>query len=90
MSGEETEANGALGSSETRKAVEALKAHYCEWLDGQQWDRWASLFTEDAIMQVGPNADSAVRGRRAIRRLLKVQLRGAKTLHQAHDPEIQD
>lgn len=41
-------------------------------------------------MQVGPNADSAVRVRRAIRRLLKVQLRGADTLHQAHDPEIQE
>jgi hypothetical protein len=88
MGAGETEANGAPGSSDMPKAVAALKADYCQWLDGQQWDRWASLFTEDATMQVGPDADSAVRGRRAIRRLLKVQLRGAETLHQAQDPEI--
>ncbi len=39
--------------------------------------------TNDAVMQVGPNADFAVHGRRAIRRLLATQLRGAKTLGEA-------
>jgi hypothetical protein len=22
-------------------AIVALKTHYCEWLDGKRWDRWA-------------------------------------------------
>lgn len=72
------------------EAIKALKAHYCQWLDAQDWDRWSALFTEDATMQVGPRADSAVHGRRAIRRLLTTQLRGAKTLHQVREPEIHE
>lgn len=74
----------------TQAAVEALKGQYCQWLDAQDWDQWSVLFTEDATMQVGPNADSAVCGRSAIRRLLTTQLRGAKTLHQVRDPEIHE
>jgi 3-phenylpropionate/cinnamic acid dioxygenase small subunit len=70
--------------------VAALKAHYCQWLDAQDWDRWSALFTEDATMQVGPNPESAVHGRPAIRRLLTTQLRGAKTLHQVREPEIHE
>ena len=90
VAGAEAEANGPQGASKILESVAALKSHYCQWLDGQEWDRWASLFTENATMQVGPNAGSAVRGRRSIRRLLKTQLRGAKTLHQAREPEIHE
>jgi len=88
--GPESAANGAAAPDETLEAVVALKSQYCECLDSQQWDRWADLFTVDGVMQVGPNADSAVHGRRAIRRLLATQLRGAKTLHQARDPDIRE
>ena len=86
--GAKKEASVVEGSTDISKAVAALKSRYCQWLDGQQWDRWPSLFNEDATLQVGPNAASAVHGRRAIRQLLKAQLRGAKTLHQVHDPEM--
>lgn len=88
--GHESEVAAGTGAEHTLKGALALKSQYCRWLDRQEWDRWSSLFTEDATMQVGPNADSAVCGRRAIRRLLEVQLRGARTLHQAHDPEIHE
>ena len=81
-------AGGFEPSPELASAIAALTAQYCQRLDAQDWDGWASLFTEDATMQVGPSADSAVRGRGAIRRLLKMRLRGAETLHQAGDPEI--
>jgi hypothetical protein len=85
--GQESEA--AAGGHAFEGAL-ALKSQYCRWLDAQEWDRWASLFTEDATMQVGPDPDSAVRGQRDIRRLLAVQLRGAKSLHQAHEPEVHE
>ena len=85
-----SEANEAAGPAKTKEAIEALKAHYCQWLDAQDWDRWSALFTDDATMQVGPRADSAVHGRRAIRRLLTSQLRGAKTLHQVREPEVHE
>lgn len=72
------------------EAIVALKTHYCEWLDGKQWDRWASLFTEGAVMQVGPSADAAIRGRAAVKKLLARQLKGARTRHQAWDPKISE
>ena len=28
------------------EGIAGLKTRYCEWLDGKQWDRWASLFTD--------------------------------------------
>ena len=70
------------------EAIVALKAQYCERLDGKEWDRWASLFTESAVMQVGPSSDAAVRGREAIRTLLARQLKGATTRHRAWDPDV--
>jgi len=86
----EFEVNDARNPEETLDAVVALKSQYCKRLDAQHWDSWADLFTDDAVMQIGPNPDSAVHGRRAIRRLLATQLRGAKTSHQAHHPEIHE
>lgn len=70
------------------EGIVALKNQYCERLDGKQWDRWAELFMEDAVMQVGPSADAAVRGRAAIKRLLARQLRRARTHHQVWNPEV--
>ena len=67
-----------------------MKASYCESLDGKQWDRWASLFTEDAVLQLGPSAAAVVRGRAAIRKLLTRQLRGARTRHEATNPEMRE
>ena len=86
--GPESAADDAAGPDEALEACVALKAQYCQRLDAQQWDQWADLFVDDSVMQVGPNPDSAVRGRRAIRRLLATQLRGAKTLHRVREPEI--
>lgn len=89
--GRASEANTASEThSELVEAVTALKSAYCRLLDEQQWDRWASLFTDNSTMQVGPHADAAVLGRDSIQRLLKRQLRGAKTLHQVHDPAVRE
>ncbi len=86
----EERAQGPRVSRASREAIASLKASYCESLDGKQWDRWASLFTEDAVLQLGPSADAAVPGRTAIRRLLTRQLRGARTHHEATNPEMHE
>ena len=84
----EERAQGAQVSGASREAIASLKASYCESLDAKQWDRWASLFTEDAVLQLGPSEDARVRGRAAIRRLLTRQLRGSRTHHEATKPEM--
>jgi hypothetical protein len=88
--GYEQAGDRASGSDDAREEIGSLKAHYCEWLDGKEWDRWASLFTEDAVMQVGPTAEAAVRGRAAIKALLAAQLKRARTSHRAWAPEATD
>ena len=43
--GAKKEASVVEGSTDISKAVAALKSRYCQWLDGQQWDRWPSFST---------------------------------------------
>jgi hypothetical protein len=86
--GHEQAGDQAPVSKDLPREIASLKAHYCQWLDGKEWDRWASLFTEDAIMQVGPTGEAAVRGRSAIQKLLTRQLKRARTLHQVWEPEV--
>jgi len=86
--GHEQAGDQAPVSKDLPTEIASLKAHYCQWLDGKEWDRWASLFTEDAVMQVGPTGEAAVRGRSAIRKLLARQLKRARTLHQVWEPEV--
>ena len=81
------EAN-ARETAELLQQVTALKTQYCQRLDTKQWDRWGSLFTDNAVMQVGPDPESSVRGRSAIRKLLNTQLRRARTHHEAREPEL--
>ncbi len=78
------------GTTEILERVVDLKTRYCKWLDAKDWDRWTSLFLPNATMQVGPSKDLTVRGRDAIRKLLTRQLKRAKTLHQARDPELRE
>jgi 3-phenylpropionate/cinnamic acid dioxygenase small subunit len=70
------------------QAIVALKAQYCERMDGKEWDRWASLFTDDAVMQFGPSAEAAVQGREAIKKLVSRQLKRGESLHEAWNPEV--
>ena len=67
-----------------------LKAQYCARMDGKEWDRWASLFTDDATMQFGPSAEAAVHGRDAIKSLVSRQLRRGASLHEVSDPELSE
>ena len=34
------------------EAIRAVKARYCRMLDTKDWDGFAGLFTEDAVMDV--------------------------------------
>ncbi|MBA4353208.1 MAG: hypothetical protein C0409_00810, partial [Novosphingobium sp.] len=36
----------------TREAIKDLKARYCYHIDLKEWDLYAGLFTEDALMDV--------------------------------------
>lgn len=80
-----------------REAIKDLKARYCYHIDIKEWDAYADLFTEDAILDVdqsvstlgrAPNPMPRVTGRAAIRTFMPQLLDPADTVHQVHAPII--
>lgn len=80
-----------------REAIKDLKARYCYHIDLKEWDLYADLFTEDAIMDVDQSVSTRGRaanpmpritGRAAIRAFMPQLLDNADTVHQVHPPII--
>jgi hypothetical protein len=83
---EMTSASITLASIEE---IKQLKARYFRFIDTQDWDALSEVFTKDAILQWGPEADQVMEGRDAILTGLMANLEGAVTCHQGHMPEIE-
>ena len=88
--GQESEVKLGTSADDNLDAAKALKSNYCEYLDGKDWARWSALFTDDVVLQVGPDPESAVVGRKPLRRLLTRQLKGSKTKHVVRNPEVHE
>lgn len=73
----------------TFEAIKQLKARYFRFIDTQQWDQLAEVFTKDATLKWGPADDQIMVGRDAILAGLMANLEGAKTVHHGHMPEIE-
>jgi hypothetical protein len=67
------------------EAIKQLKAKYVRLADAQDWDAWGQLFTEDIHLHTdgGP-----VDGRANVVKAISKSLKGAKTMHRLHAPEI--
>lgn len=81
----------------TREAIKDLKARYCYHIDLKEWDLYAGLFTEDALMDVDQSVSTRgraanpmprVTGSAAIRAFMPKLLDHADTVHQVHSPII--
>jgi uncharacterized protein (TIGR02246 family) len=68
--------------------IKQLKARYFRTLDQKDWDDFALVFAEDAVLEV-PEADMVVHGREAIVTSVSGALVGARTVHHGHMPEIE-
>jgi ketosteroid isomerase-like protein len=72
-----------------REAIKAVKARYCRFLDTKDWEGYASLFTEDLVLDVTQDAGGEViRGRDAAIAQIRQVVTHARTAHQVHSPEI--
>lgn len=67
--------------------IKRLKARYFRMMDTKDWDGFADVFTEDAVMDV-PEADMVEHGRDAIVAMVSGALKGTTTSHHGHMPEI--
>ncbi|MGW4131912.1 nuclear transport factor 2 family protein [Amycolatopsis japonica] len=75
------------------EAIKQLKACYFRTLDGQDWEGFRSVFTEDA--RIGPNESGrpdgrtvGPEGRDEFVALVKARLARVTSVHQGHMPEI--
>jgi len=69
--------------------IKQLKARYFRLMDTRQWQDWAQVFTEDAVLQWGPNDGDVAKTRDGIVELVSHVLREATTCHHGHMPEIE-
>lgn len=87
-----------MGDLERLVAIEAikqLKARYYRFLDTHDWVSFETVFTADAVMDVGhpdritTSEDGIYRGRTAIRRFAEAAIADATTIDHALMPEIE-
>jgi hypothetical protein len=81
--------------AEEIEALKLLMAHYAHWGDTQQWDKFGSLFHDDAVIvdagpRPNPEADPRieVNGREPFTAGMSASLDGAHTAHNLFLPEI--
>lgn len=78
------------------EAIKQLKARYFRMMDTKQWDDFAMVFTEDAVMDMSgelerngvDGAAGIVAGRENIADFVKGAVDAAITAHHGHMPEI--
>lgn len=70
-------------------AITELKARYCRLLDTKDWDGYAALFTEDAVLDTtAAGGYGVIEGRASFVPMVRASLEQAETAHQVHSPEI--
>jgi ketosteroid isomerase-like protein len=69
--------------------ITSLKARYCRLLDTKDWDGFAALFTEDAVLDVKTATGfGRIEGRAKFMPMVRSSIGTANTAHQVHQPEI--
>ena len=67
-----------------------LKARYCRCLDTKDWDGYAAVYTEDAILDTSPSGGLRVEGRDAAIAYVRSSIsEDTITTHHVHAPEIE-
>lgn len=79
----------ALQTLLTIEDIRAVKARYCRLLDTKDWQGFAALFTDDAVMDVREDTGNPpITGIAAIVAQVRFAVDHAATSHQVHSGEI--
>jgi hypothetical protein len=67
-----------------------LKARYCRCLDTKDWDGYAAVYTEDAVLDTSPAGGLRVEGRDELVSYVRSSItEDTITTHHIHAPEIE-
>lgn len=69
-------------------AICETKARYCRFLDTKRWEDWASIFTEDLVLDTTAAGGPITVGREVSIAAVRSVIETARTAHQVHTPEI--
>jgi uncharacterized protein (TIGR02246 family) len=69
-------------------AISELKARYCRCLDTKDWDGYAAVFTEDAILDTTAAGGPRFEGRDVAVAGVRAAVERAITTHHVHSPEM--
>ncbi|CAN5302325.1 nuclear transport factor 2 family protein [soil metagenome] len=69
-------------------AIHMLKARYFRYVDGQDWEALADLFTPDATLHFVNSQDAPLPLKESIA-FIASAVQGATTIHHGHMPEIE-
>jgi len=79
----------ALQTLLAKEDIRDVKARYCRFLDTKDWAGFASLFTDDAVMDVREDTGNPpITGIAGIIAQVRFAVDHAATSHQVHTPEI--
>jgi hypothetical protein len=79
-----------MQSIAARLEICARKARHLRLLDRKDWDGYAALLTEDFTLDVSAGTNiPIIRGRDAVVAQVRNQIDAARTVHQAHPPELE-
>ena len=79
----------ALQTLLTIEAIRAVKARYCRFLDSKNWEGFAALFTDDAVMDVREDTGNPpITGIADIVAQVRFAVDHAASSHHVHTPEI--
>ncbi|MCV7179468.1 nuclear transport factor 2 family protein [Mycolicibacterium sphagni] len=70
-----------------REQLKELRARYFRFLDLRDQEGFATVFTEDAVLEV-PEVDLVFRGREEIAAKVLASVSGAVSAHHGHTPEL--
>ena len=90
-SGRSGKMQGSRDEMRDIEAIKQLKARYFRLMDTKQWEAFASVFAEDAEIDVTDDAGpetGRVRGGPAIANYIRSAIGEAFTVHHGHMPEI--
>lgn len=69
--------------------IRVLKARYFRCIDTKDWDGLASLFTDDAVIDVTQDGATRIQDRESFVASVRSILADAETIHHGHTPEIE-
>jgi SnoaL-like domain len=71
------------------EAIKQLKARYCRFLDGKDWESWRQIFTDDFASDTSEAGGKVINGADEFVAFTRRNLGSNATAHQVHAPEIE-